>query len=105
MESQDIQKATVDTSSSGNMNGNGEIGEEMDTTTSMLEDDRDKLVEEEEASSSALPEDAGLEELAQAEEGEVDSATSSNHERAKKGGRHVARRQQTSGRSLNKYIE
>ena len=101
MESQDIRKATVDTSISRTEDGDGEIVEEMDTTTTVLEDGCDQLVEEE-ASSSALPEDTGSEELAQPEECEVDSATSSNHERAKRDGIRAARRQQTSGRSLNK---
>lgn len=101
MESQDIRKATVDTSISRTENGDGEIVEEMDTTMSVIEDDRDQLVEEE-ASSSALPEDTGSEELAQVEECEVDSTTSTRHGRAKRGGICAARRQQTSGRSLNK---
>ena len=107
MESQDIQKATTDTSTSRNTNDTNddeEIVEEMDPRTAMMEDDHGQLVEEE-ASSSALPGDADSEELAQTEEFETDSVTfSSNHRRAKKGGVHihVARRQRTSGRSLNK---
>ena len=104
MESQDIRKATTDTSTSRNTNDEEEIVEEMDPRTAMMEDDHGQLVEEE-ASSSALPGDADSEELGQTEEFEIDSVTfSSSHRRAKKGGVHihVARRQRTSGRSLNK---
>lgn len=101
MESQDIRKATTDTSTSRNTE---EIVEEKDPRTAMMEDDHGQLVEEE-ASSSALPGDADSEELAQTEEFEIDSVTfSSSHRRAKKGDVHihVARKQRTSGRSLNK---
>ena len=104
MESQDIRKATTDTSTSRNTNDDEEIVEEMDPRTAMMEDDHGQLVEED-ASSSALPGDADSEELAQTEEFETDSVTfSSSHRRTKKGGVHihVARRQRTSGRSLNK---
>ena len=105
MESQDIRKATTDTSTSRNTNDDEEIVEEMDTRTAMTGDGDGQLVEEEEASSSALPGDADSEELAQTEDFETDSVTfSSSHRRTKKGGVHihVARRQRTSGKSLNK---
>ena len=104
MESQDIRKATTDTSTSRNTNDDEEIVEEMDTRTAMMEDDHGQLVEEE-ASSFALPGDADSEELTQTEEFEIDSVTFSlSHRRAKKGGVHIhgVRRQRTSGRILNK---
>ena len=103
MESQDIRKATVAASTSRSMTGSGEAVEEMDTSTTVKEDNRDQLEEEEEeVSSSASQEEADSEELGQTEECEVDSVTSSSRGRAKKDGAHIARRRQASGRSLNK---
>ena len=102
MESQDIRKATVAASTSRSMTGSGEAVEEMDTSTTVVEDNHDHLEEEEEVSSSASPEEADSEEMAQAEECEVDSVTSSSRGRAKKEGAHIARKRQASGRSLNK---